>query len=110
MAEYIERKRLLRKFNIDDMMNVNGTLISLLLPQLRGEDGRCGMNDVSKEPFRFEYTMPALDWYEIRTVEINYDDYVYFELQRRYGQEWWLMGKNPPPKNSDDYRWTSEWQ
>ena len=29
MAEYIERGRLLRKFNIDDMMNVNGTLISL---------------------------------------------------------------------------------
>lgn len=29
MAEYVERERLLRKFNIDDMMNVNGTLISL---------------------------------------------------------------------------------
>ena len=29
MGEYIERERLLRKFNIDDMMNVNGTLISL---------------------------------------------------------------------------------
>lgn len=29
MDEYIERGRLLRKFNIDDMMNVNGTLISL---------------------------------------------------------------------------------
>ena len=29
MPEYIERERLLRRFNIDDMMNVNGTLISL---------------------------------------------------------------------------------
>lgn len=29
MGEYIEREGLLRKFNIDDMMNVNGTLISL---------------------------------------------------------------------------------
>lgn len=29
MAKYIERERLLRKFNVDDMMNVNGTLISL---------------------------------------------------------------------------------
>ena len=29
MNEYIERERLLRRFNIDDMMNVNGTLISL---------------------------------------------------------------------------------
>ena len=29
MNEYIERERLLRRFNIDDMMNVNGSLISL---------------------------------------------------------------------------------
>ena len=29
MNEYIERERLLRRFNIDDMMSVNGTLISL---------------------------------------------------------------------------------
>lgn len=29
MAEYIEREHLLRKFNVDDMMNVNGTLILL---------------------------------------------------------------------------------
>lgn len=29
MDEYIKRDGLLRKFNIDDMMNVNGTLISL---------------------------------------------------------------------------------
>lgn len=29
MPEYIERERLLRRFNVDDMMNVNGTLISL---------------------------------------------------------------------------------
>ena len=29
MVEYIRRDGLLRKFNIDDMMNVNGTLISL---------------------------------------------------------------------------------
>lgn len=66
------------------------------------------MNDVRKEPFRFEYTMPSLDWYEICKVEIQPDDYVYFELQRRYGQEWWLVGKNPPPENSGDYRWTTK--
>lgn len=29
MAEYIDRERLLHRFNIDDMMNVNGTLVSL---------------------------------------------------------------------------------
>lgn len=29
MDECIERERLLSRFNIDDMMNVNGTLISL---------------------------------------------------------------------------------
>lgn len=29
MDEYIEREHVLRKFNVDDMMNVNGTLILL---------------------------------------------------------------------------------
>lgn len=29
MAEYIDRENLLKRFNIDDMMNVNRTLISL---------------------------------------------------------------------------------
>lgn len=29
MSEYINREKLLKRFNIDDMMNVNGTLISL---------------------------------------------------------------------------------
>ena len=29
MTEYIDREKLLKRFNIDDMMNVNGTLISL---------------------------------------------------------------------------------
>lgn len=29
MAEYIDREKLLKRLNIDDMMNVNGTLISL---------------------------------------------------------------------------------
>ena len=29
MAEYIDRERLLHRFNIDNMMNVNGTLVSL---------------------------------------------------------------------------------
>ena len=29
MDEYLKRDGLLRKFNVDDMMNVNGTLISL---------------------------------------------------------------------------------
>ncbi len=29
MGEYIDREKLLKRFNIDDMMNVNGTLISL---------------------------------------------------------------------------------
>lgn len=66
------------------------------------------MNDMRKKPFRFEYTTTVLDWYEIQVVEINYDDYVYFELQRRYGKDWWLIGKNPPPKNSGDYRWNTK--
>lgn len=62
-----------------------------------------------KEPFKFEYTMPSLDWYETIHVEIKPDDYYYFELVRRYGSDdWWLIGKNPPAANAKDYRWTEK--
>lgn len=44
------------------------------------------------EPFRFEYTMPSLDWYEIIKKTVSPDDYDYFELQLRYGPCWWLVG------------------
>lgn len=42
MAEYVDRERLLRRFNIDDMMNVNGTLISL-------EDARYDIKIVTRD-------------------------------------------------------------
>lgn len=61
-----------------------------------------------KEPFRFEYTMPSLDWYDIIKVEIKPDDYCYFKLVRRYGRTWWLVGTNPPADNAKDYRWTEK--
>ena len=61
-----------------------------------------------KEPFKFEYTMPSLDWYEIIKVEIKPEDYVYFKLERRYGPTWWLIGTNPPAENAKDYRWTEK--
>lgn len=66
------------------------------------------MEKAKKEPFKFEYTMPSLDWYEIIKVEIKPDDYCYFKLERRYGPTWWLIGKNPPPETSNDYRWTEK--
>ncbi len=62
-----------------------------------------------KEPFKFEYTMPSLDWYETINVEIKPKDYTYFKLVRRYGKNtWWLIGMNPPARNSEDYRWTEK--
>ena len=61
-----------------------------------------------KEPFKFEYTMPSLDWYETIRVEIKPDDYCYFKLQRRYGRDWWLIGKNPPVDGAKEYRWTEK--
>ena len=59
-----------------------------------------------KEPFKFSYTQPSLDWYETINVEINPDDYYYFELHRRYGPDWWLIGKNPPIENSTRHEWS----
>ena len=44
------------------------------------------------EPFKFEYTMPSLDWYETIEKTVAPDDYDYFELQLRYGLAWWLIG------------------
>lgn len=61
-----------------------------------------------KESFRFEYTMPSLDWYDIVKVEIKPDDYCYFKLVRRYGPTWWLIGTNPPAEDTKDYRWTEK--
>lgn len=63
---------------------------------------------MSKEPFKFEYIVPSLDWYETIKVEIKPKDYCYFRLERRYGPTWWLIGKNPPAENAIDYRWTEE--
>ena len=61
-----------------------------------------------KEPFKFEYTVPSLDWFDIVKVELQPDDYYYFKLERRYGPSWWLIGKNPPAAGATDYRWTEK--
>lgn len=64
------------------------------------------MSQSVKAPFKFSYTQPSLDWFETINVEIKPDDYCYFKLQRRYGPDWWLIGQNPPPKNSTNYEWS----
>lgn len=64
------------------------------------------MPQSGKAPFKFSYTKPSLDWFETINVEINPDDYYYFELQRRYGPDWWLIGKNPPIENSTRHEWS----
>jgi len=48
-----------------------------------------------KDPFEFEYTVPCLDWYEVKKVVLNEDDYYYFRLERRFGPSWWLIGMSP---------------
>lgn len=53
-----------------------------------------------KESFVFEYMMPSLDWYEIIKVEINPEKFYYFGLELRFGNDWWLIGMNPPDSNS----------
>ena len=50
-----------------------------------------------KEPFKFEYMMPSLDWFDIIKVEIKPDDYCYFKLERRYGPTWWPSARAIPP-------------
>lgn len=64
------------------------------------------MSQSVKAPFKFSYTQPSLDWFETINVEIKPDDYYYFKLQRRYDPDWWLIGQNPPPKNSTRLEWS----
>lgn len=61
------------------------------------------MENKLKEPFRFEYTIPTLDWFDIKQVKIEPNDYCYFRIERRYGPSWWLIGTNP--KDEPDYHW-----
>lgn len=61
-----------------------------------------------KEPFRFEYTTPSLDWFDVVKVEIKPEDYTYFKLSRRYCPEWWLVGTNPPTDGAEDYHWVEK--
>jgi hypothetical protein len=68
----------------------------------------CDEKPQKKEPFRFEYAMPSLDWYEIIKVEIKPKDYSLFKLQRRFDSSWWLIGMNPPEDNAKEYRWTEK--
>lgn len=63
------------------------------------------IKNTEKAAFRFEYTRPTYDWYETVKVEIKPSDYHYFRIERRYGPSWWLIGMNPPAKDTNDYRW-----
>lgn len=58
-----------------------------------------------KEPFKFTYTRPSLDWYEDVNVSIAYDEYNYLALESRYGGSWWVIGKKYI-ENKD--KWVSE--
>lgn len=64
------------------------------------------MRDIKKkEPFKFTYTYPSLDWYGCKDIVINDEDYYYFKIERRFGSSWWLIGSNPP-KDKNKFEWT----
>ena len=63
------------------------------------------MNELKKEPFRFEYSMPSLDWYEMVSVEIDPNEYQLYKLERRYGEAWWLIGLREPQKSMQHHEW-----
>lgn len=46
---------------------------------------------IKREPFKFIYTRPSLDWYEDINVEIEWGEYDWFELQWRYGGTCWIV-------------------
>lgn len=61
------------------------------------------LNEV--EPFKFSYDYPSLDWYITINVEIKWDDFDEFTLERRCGPFWWLIGSICYEKA--DYKWDS---
>lgn len=56
-----------------------------------------------KKPFNFSYTKPCLDWFDTVNVTLNYDDYYYYKLERRFGPSWWIIGCNTIEK--PNYHW-----
>lgn len=63
------------------------------------------MKKVEKQPFKFRYTRLSLDWFEYVNVEVNWDDFVFFELQLRFSNTWWLIGCK---KKKDEFDWKEE--
>lgn len=47
--------------------------------------------DIKREPFKFDYTYPTLDWYEEVKVELKWKQYDFYELQWRYGGACWIV-------------------
>lgn len=58
-----------------------------------------------EEQFCFDEFKPCLDWYEVVHHVINYTDYNYFKLHRRYGPSWWLFGSK---YIEEDHSWETE--
>ena len=44
------------------------------------------------ENFKFNYTKPCLDYYEIVEIEIKPNEFDLLIIERRYGPCWWLLG------------------
>lgn len=70
MAEYIERERLLHRFNIDDMMNINGSLISL--------------NDARNVISNFPAADVAPQWISVKDrLPMNYIEVLVFDAVKK---------------------------
>ena len=75
---------------------INGTFDRKRLDEnkkYRGDNYKNAHNWFNQiEPFKFTYTSPCLDWFEYVNVEINWNDFDSFQIERRYGPRWWLIG------------------
>lgn len=67
------------------------TRLEKYIAEKASKDARDHAEQTNKD-FTYTYTRPSLDWFESVNVTIKNDDYMYFELQRRYGPSWWLIG------------------
>ena len=59
---------------------------------------------MKKDTFEFKKYVPEMDWFKEVEVIVNKEDYLWFELERRFDNTWYLIGVNRELKSWEKIR------
>lgn len=59
---------------------------------------------MEKDTFKFKKYVPEMDWFKEVEVIVNKEDYLWFELERRFDNTWYLIGVNRELKSWEKIR------